>query len=167
MASPNKLAREAAFKAGKVRYYTGIPCKVGHIAERYVSNGGCVACVTPYVRTRNSYDKNAAPFHMPGLWVRNDYSDVQTEALRAYLQQCIDAFDRATCPHLPPLSHSGVPASVVTPTTAPAGTETLPSLESLPSAERGRARPPKCPHGIDEGFCEICNNDTEYFEANS
>lgn len=27
------------------RYYTGKPCKKGHISERYVQNNGCVTCV--------------------------------------------------------------------------------------------------------------------------
>ena len=27
------------------RYFTGRPCKRGHIAERYVSTGACVACL--------------------------------------------------------------------------------------------------------------------------
>jgi 5-methylcytosine-specific restriction endonuclease McrA len=37
-------ARKAAKEAGLVRYFTGKPCKNGHIAERQVSNGVCVEC---------------------------------------------------------------------------------------------------------------------------
>lgn len=34
-----------AFDAGKTRYFTGHPCKRGHVAERMVSNGCCTACM--------------------------------------------------------------------------------------------------------------------------
>ena len=29
---------------GKRRYFTGIPCRRGHVAERQVTNGACVKC---------------------------------------------------------------------------------------------------------------------------
>ena len=35
--------RAEAFATGADRYFTGIPCKHGHVAERYVS-GSCVGC---------------------------------------------------------------------------------------------------------------------------
>lgn len=37
-------AREA-FDKGLKRYYTGMPCKYGHIDERMISNGSCVSCL--------------------------------------------------------------------------------------------------------------------------
>jgi len=37
-------AREA-FDKGLKRYYTGVPCKFGHVVERMVSNGSCVSCL--------------------------------------------------------------------------------------------------------------------------
>ena len=37
-------AREA-FDLGLKRYFTGVSCKHGHIAERMVANGCCVACL--------------------------------------------------------------------------------------------------------------------------
>lgn len=39
-----KMTRQAAIAAGATRYYTGKACKRGHIAERFVSSGGCTAC---------------------------------------------------------------------------------------------------------------------------
>lgn len=35
---------EEARRSGAKRYFTGVPCKYGHIAERYVSDGNCAAC---------------------------------------------------------------------------------------------------------------------------
>lgn len=34
----------AAKAAGLPRYFTGAPCKRGHIAERATRNGGCLEC---------------------------------------------------------------------------------------------------------------------------
>jgi hypothetical protein len=47
--------REKARAAGQTRYFTGKPCKRGHIAERLTSNWKCVACIDkPLRRKRDS-----------------------------------------------------------------------------------------------------------------
>lgn len=38
------ITRTEAAKTGMKRYYTGKPCKHGHVSERWVYNGHCVAC---------------------------------------------------------------------------------------------------------------------------
>jgi hypothetical protein len=38
-------AKEEARLQGKTRYFNGVPCKHGHVAERVVASGSCVACV--------------------------------------------------------------------------------------------------------------------------
>jgi len=38
------MNRQEAIKAGATTYFTGKPCKHGHIAERYVANFTCVKC---------------------------------------------------------------------------------------------------------------------------
>lgn len=38
------ISRNEAQKQGLPRYFTGKPCKHGHIAERYVSGFGCCVC---------------------------------------------------------------------------------------------------------------------------
>lgn len=38
------MNRQEAIKAGASTYFTGTPCKHGHIAERYVANYTCVKC---------------------------------------------------------------------------------------------------------------------------
>ena len=38
------IMREEAKEQGLVRYFTGVPCKRGHISERKVSTGDCLAC---------------------------------------------------------------------------------------------------------------------------
>lgn len=37
------VSKADAIAAGSTKYYTGVPCKYGHLAERYVF-GGCVEC---------------------------------------------------------------------------------------------------------------------------
>lgn len=40
----NLITSKEAKKLNKEFYFTGKPCKHGHICERYVSNSGCVEC---------------------------------------------------------------------------------------------------------------------------
>lgn len=39
------LARKDAVAAGSRKYFTGKPCKHGHIAERYTDSGTCSVCI--------------------------------------------------------------------------------------------------------------------------
>lgn len=45
--------KEQADELGLSRYFTGLPCKNGHISERRTSDGDCIACRKSY-RTRQS-----------------------------------------------------------------------------------------------------------------
>ena len=153
------ITRQRAFELGRVHYFTGKPCGKGHVGPRYVSTGGCVTCLRPFRRMRNAFDKNAVPFVPQRLWVRGSYTDEQRAALNVYLQQCIDTFDRSTCPNDAPLMYAMPPAQPIT-ISGTAGFEALPGLDTLPSADRGPGRPrsdDRCEHGVDKGFCEVCD----------
>ena len=39
--------REQAIAPGWKRYYTGRPCRKGHLSERYVNGGACIQCIRP------------------------------------------------------------------------------------------------------------------------
>ena len=39
------ISRTAAKQAGLTRYFTGAPCKHGHVCERMISTRGCVLCL--------------------------------------------------------------------------------------------------------------------------
>lgn len=41
---PVKISRDDAGAAGLKRFFSGVPCKHGHISERLVSCGVCVEC---------------------------------------------------------------------------------------------------------------------------
>ena len=36
--------RNIAFEQGEIFYFTGNPCKEGHLSPRYTSSGQCVTC---------------------------------------------------------------------------------------------------------------------------
>jgi hypothetical protein len=44
MTMPEIVSRAEAVLAGRMRYFTGKPCKRGHIDERRVAGCGCVTC---------------------------------------------------------------------------------------------------------------------------
>lgn len=45
------LSREEAKASGRTRYFDGVPCKNGHVCERYTLKGQCVECVSSANRT--------------------------------------------------------------------------------------------------------------------
>jgi hypothetical protein len=50
------ISARAAFDLGKTRYFSGSPCKLGHIAERMISNGCCCDCMKE--RRNRNREKN-------------------------------------------------------------------------------------------------------------
>jgi 5-methylcytosine-specific restriction endonuclease McrA len=40
----NLISRKEALASGSAKYFTGKPCKRGHISERFVASSNCVAC---------------------------------------------------------------------------------------------------------------------------
>ncbi len=49
---PTLISKEEAAECGLSRYYTGKPCKYGHVAERYARNRNCVVCNAENSRLR-------------------------------------------------------------------------------------------------------------------
>lgn len=44
------VTRQEAFRLGITRYFTGKPCKNGHLAERDTLRGDCLQCRNAYMR---------------------------------------------------------------------------------------------------------------------
>lgn len=87
---PQVISRQAAHAAGLLRFYTGAPCRRGHLAERYVSTGGCLECAsTGFKFRRNTFSHELAPFYSQRLWVPRAYEPADLQALEKYLQCCI------------------------------------------------------------------------------
>lgn len=45
-------SREEAIDSGEVFFYTGLPCRNGHIAKRYTTSGQCIECAREMYRTK-------------------------------------------------------------------------------------------------------------------
>jgi hypothetical protein len=52
---PRNEIAQAAFEAGKTRYFDGLKCIHGHVAERMVANSSCVECM--HIRQKGKYRK--------------------------------------------------------------------------------------------------------------
>lgn len=51
--------RQEAIQRGQKYFYTGKPCKYGHLTKRYVGNGGCYECLHPCTRGIPELPENA------------------------------------------------------------------------------------------------------------
>ncbi len=86
------LTREDAARLGKPKFYTGKPCKKGHIAERYTCNAGCVYCINP-PRYRQSHPYfvpwvPAVPFQVPKWFAPEHYTALDAR-MRQGLQDVV------------------------------------------------------------------------------
>lgn len=55
------VTRQRAAACGLRRFYTGKPCKAGHLAERFVGNGQCVKCNATEARSREARRSSIDP----------------------------------------------------------------------------------------------------------
>lgn len=54
------ISRDQARAKGLTHFYTGKPCKHGHVAKRYVSSGGCKTCTMDSARSWQSRSQRAS-----------------------------------------------------------------------------------------------------------
>lgn len=68
--------RADAKESGSKTYHTGLPCKHGHLCERYTSNGYCVECARDSKRrTRNKANKANKDKKVVRVDCRGDHID--------------------------------------------------------------------------------------------
>ena len=79
-------AREA-FDKGLKRYFTGVPCKFGHIVERMICNGVCVECLR--IRRHKTREKN---YEVVKQW-RKDNPEKWAEQCKRYQSKHKDKLD--------------------------------------------------------------------------
>lgn len=66
------ITREAARAAGLKRFFTGKPCRHGHVAERYVSGTACVECAAQHdKRLRADPEYRAEKYRFCAAYVAN------------------------------------------------------------------------------------------------
>jgi hypothetical protein len=85
---PELITREEAIARGLKRYYTGIPCKHGHVTERFVSGWLCYGCTD--ANSKQWVEKNKARKDA----VDAAYRQENREALRAKKKARYDADDQ-------------------------------------------------------------------------
>ena len=82
--SSNVISFKDAKAQGLPRYFTGTPCKRGHISERYTKTGNCIQCDNE--RCNISYHTSEAHRgyvrHYGKQWAKNN-----PEKVRAHMQQ--------------------------------------------------------------------------------
>ncbi|MDD4892759.1 MAG: hypothetical protein PHH73_02005 [Candidatus Rickettsiella isopodorum] len=44
-----KKSRKEALLSGETQYYTGKPCKYGHLSNRQTASGACIECLKAYI----------------------------------------------------------------------------------------------------------------------
>lgn len=57
----NIITRLEAHKAGLKHYFTGKPCKHGHVAQRYITTGNCFECARRFVLENRQQIHDARP----------------------------------------------------------------------------------------------------------
>lgn len=92
------ISRVDAFERGLARFYTGRPCKRGHLDERFVAHGGCVRCVnfkrTPHNNAPNVFQPPSGYAFPAGLQVSPKLvSAVHAEVL-ATLPDIVNTIER-------------------------------------------------------------------------
>lgn len=84
----NQEARMQAHALGEKTYSTGKPCKYGHMAKRYVVNGGCVEC-TNGLRLPTQIASDLQPFQLLPVQVPRGLDAPTLDGINDYIHACI------------------------------------------------------------------------------
>lgn len=76
------ITRDAAIKLGKMRYFTGKPCKRGHIDERFCSTKICVSCNrinAKEYKIKKPFTEDKKKYHvlMAAKWAENNKEKIR------------------------------------------------------------------------------------------
>ena len=91
------ISRAEAAQCGLSRFYTGKPCRAGHVAERYVGNKHCVACNAEKTRLRERQRSQKDPSYRM-------YRNVQRRSRQVLLGRA-SASRAIGCDHQPLRDH--------------------------------------------------------------
>lgn len=87
---PDLVSRDEAAANGRATYFTGIPCKRGHVALRYTCNTGCIECLQRFRRTTvNPWTKELAPFQPQGLYAPAGLTPELLAELAEFMHQSV------------------------------------------------------------------------------
>lgn len=113
------LTRIEAMNLGRKRFYTGVPCKYGHDAQRFVTTGNCVACNAARAKAFSDGIRANSKAAQAGAFIYPLKNPADMAAAWAYCQalDIASGFAPTLAPNTPP------PSTLVTPT--PRGAEPL------------------------------------------
>lgn len=96
----NTITRDDAHAKGETFYFTGKPCKRGHIDRRYVGNGCCKSCLNGMYRRKmgSGISHDLISFRPDKLIVPLAATRDDLIRLRFYLQSCIWAYAKQSNP---------------------------------------------------------------------
>jgi len=97
--------RQEAATQGRKVYFTGKPCVNGHTAPRYVTTGGCLACLTRFqaqqLSARNPFSHDLVPYiPIAPFWRSKRLTPEQLAGLDRYVQECVTAYAAHVLPPL-------------------------------------------------------------------
>jgi hypothetical protein len=76
------ISRKEAIDRGLTRYFTGEPCKHGHVAERRTRNGWCIACRQKFRHDRDAANPEAAKKRVKDWMERNTEATIDARRRR-------------------------------------------------------------------------------------
>jgi hypothetical protein len=79
-----KMSRKAAKANGRRLYFTGKPCRYGHIAPRRTDSGQCVDCVRERAAAWREENRNNIAAYNKGYFAKPDHKKKRLEYMRAY-----------------------------------------------------------------------------------
>lgn len=97
------ITREDAASKARRYFFTGKPCKHGHVSPRYVSTGGCLGCLNKWrnLQAKNAFSKDLIPWDKPRpFWRSKRLTAEQLVELEKYVQRCIETFEASVLPPL-------------------------------------------------------------------
>lgn len=84
----NIISRLDAMRSGSKFFFTGRPCIRGHVVQRYVSSGGCTACMAAIAEDQKALYKAARTGRFEPLGMRLVTVKVPTTLLDAFKAMC-------------------------------------------------------------------------------
>lgn len=92
------------------RYYTGIPCKRGHLSQRYTNTGACISCLNPKIPNTLLAVRGEAKAKMKIFKVALDVCDREqyTKIVHTYAQlREPKLYESDVCPRFDPRGVDG------------------------------------------------------------
>lgn len=81
--------RADAHQWGFPKFFTGIPCRKGHISERYTTNGACTQCAQQFHKMAPGPSSELMPLQPAVVYTTSAMTPALVDELNTYLAQCV------------------------------------------------------------------------------